>query len=106
MLIATAMSLLLKAPAKRRVVVLAGASNEGEVMQRADILICDIFPRAEIDPMSKKPRSTDVPRFWMLELCKARDFLDKAERLLDESEATNRTDGFGVRYTRSYLQVG
>ncbi len=56
------------------------------VMQRADIPICDIFPREEIDAMLETPRATDVPRYWVLELSQARDLRDQAEQFPDGSE--------------------
>jgi hypothetical protein len=56
------------------------------LMHRADIPICGIFPREEIDAMLATPRATDVPPYWVLELSKARDLLDEAEQLPDGSE--------------------
>jgi hypothetical protein len=55
------------------------------LMQRADISFCGILPREHIDEMLVRPSATDVPRYWLRELSRARDMLDEAEQLPDGS---------------------
>jgi hypothetical protein len=55
-------------------------------MQRADITDGGVPPRAQIDAMLARPKGTDVPIYWIRELSKARDMLDKTEELPDGSE--------------------
>jgi hypothetical protein len=56
------------------------------LMQRSDIALVGVPPRAELDAMLAAPRGTDVSRRLVRELSKARDQLDEAHRLSDGSE--------------------
>jgi hypothetical protein len=56
------------------------------LMQQIDIARVGVPPRAELDAMLVAPRGTDVPRQWVCELSKARDQLDEAEGLPNDSE--------------------
>jgi hypothetical protein len=55
------------------------------LMQRADIAMCGVFPREEINAMLARPRATDIPPYWIRELSKARHLLDEAEQFPDGS---------------------
>lgn len=55
------------------------------MMQKSDVVSCGIPPRHELDAMCAAPHMTDIPRSWVIELLKARDQLDAAERLPDGS---------------------
>jgi hypothetical protein len=56
------------------------------LMQKSDIPLVGVPPRAELDAMLAAPGETDVPRYWVLALSKARDQFDEAEQLPDGSE--------------------
>jgi hypothetical protein len=56
------------------------------LVQQNDIPPVGVPPRAELDAMLAAPGETDVPRYWVLELSKARDQFDEAEQLPDGSE--------------------
>jgi hypothetical protein len=59
------------------------------LMQRVDLPLVGVPPRAALDTMLAAPIGTDVPRHWVRELSKARDQLDEAEGLPDDSERRN-----------------
>lgn len=56
------------------------------VIQRSQVVDGGIPTRGQLNVMLAPSSKTDVPRYWILELSKARDMLDEAEQLPDGSE--------------------
>jgi hypothetical protein len=56
------------------------------LVQRSEIVDGGVPTRKQLDAMLAAPNKTDVPRYWIRELSKARDMLNETEQLPDGSE--------------------
>jgi hypothetical protein len=59
----------------------------GFVVQQSDVVDGGVPTRSQLNAMRAMPGKTDVPRYWVGELSRARDMLDEAEQLPDGSAA-------------------